>query len=550
MPDLVTELGHAALDLLGVHGYRAPPTPFEQAVDIVAMREHGMVVAYHPIARDIGLSVLAAGGNAFDALIAAIAAENVLAEGASTFAGSLGVLIYEAQDGRVSYLDAEFNDPLSRDALWTPQRHANGRAVLVPGVPAGLEELARRHGRMALADLLQPAIRLADEGFAVGALMALTIAERAAILKRMDYGRRTFFRNGAPLRVGETLRQPELAEFLRGLAREGSAYVYQGEFGERFVDAVAIEGGRLGAADLAAYQPRWCPPWHTTYRSRQVYASSGRSYGGLWALLALKTLEHASLPSDVHYSEDADTLKLLMRVAHEVWSEEFLYEDVMKAPEETQRRLDNDYTRQLWQRMGATAKFTTHAGQGPHSFNLIALDRTGNIASATVTAESDPWADGIFVDGLFLTNAGRIPWSTAPGERRISPLAIHLVLQDARPRFVLGTISNSVVEAAFQILVNLIDYGLPPHKAVAAPRFGTFPPKRNGGWSMPNLTRNWIDPRIDRRVVRASELRTRRRGLVDTGLGAVLALDDNGQHEGALVPIPYLPQPFSTGKPA
>ena len=510
------------------------------------MGEHGCVVAYHPIAREIGSSILANGGNAFDAFVATAAAENVLAEGASTLAGALGVMTYRAADGVVSYLDADFAQPLSRDAIWTPEQQAPGRAVLVPGMPAGLQALATSHGRMSFSDLLQPAIQLAEGGFVVCNLMAATIADRAEILQSTDFARTTFFSDGAPLRPGDTLRFPVVGSFLRDLAREGSGHVYRGGFGARFLQEVAAQGGGLTEADLAAYQVRWCPPWTTTYRGHLLHSCSGRSYGGLWTLLALKTLEQRGERFGPHYSGDVAELAAMIGISREVWTESFLFDEMVEIdPGKVASYLSDDHASRIWQRVAAEVPSSGDAPHGAHSYAIITVDRDNNVASGTVTAASDPWGDGIFVDGLFLTASGRVPWNTAPGRRRLSPLSMHLVMQDERPRFAVGTISNSVVEASFQLLVNLIDYGLPPRKAVAVPRFGTFLPKRQLGQVVPNFEVNWLDPRVDRVIARDTGFRCRQRGLVDTGLGAVLALPQDGTAEGALLPLSYLAEPFA-----
>ncbi|MEA2987666.1 MAG: gamma-glutamyltranspeptidase / glutathione hydrolase [Alphaproteobacteria bacterium] len=523
------------------------PPSFAQAGESPTQRRGGHVVCYHPQARDIGEAILAAGGNAFDAFVATTAAENVLSEGATSLAGSLGVVIYRARDGLISYLDATHDDPLDSAALWTAQDPAAGKAALVPGAPAGLAALARSHGRLSLEAALAPAIALAEEGFPVCRLMAATIAHRARILRRTDYGRQTYLPDGKPMRPGDTLRLPRMAAWLRGFAERGSSYVYHGGFGRQFIATVRAEGGRLTERDLAAYRERWCVPWTTTFRDVTLHSCSGRSYGGLWTLLALKTLEHAAASERPHYAEDARALERMIRIAREVWSEQFLFEDVVeKDPAAVQSRLTSEYTATIWDRVIKQSPALASPPGGTHSFHIITTDADGNIASGTTTAQSEPWGDGIFVEGLPLTTAGRLPFSAGLARRRLSPLSIHLALRGGRPLFSLGAISNSVAEAAFQIIVNLIDHRLPVREALEAPRFGTFPPDAR---QMPRLDRNWLDPRIDRKIVRALRrrgLKVQRRGMVDTGLGAVQRFHDGETSEGGLVPIPYLAQPFCT----
>jgi gamma-glutamyltranspeptidase/glutathione hydrolase len=136
--------------------------------------QHGIVIAYHPQARQIGEGILANGGNAVDAFIATTIAENVLAEGASSLAGPLGVLIYRAPESEgvhsdgpnVEYLDADFNTPLNYKPRESLLRRRRGRAVLVPGALAGLWELSKRYGSKPFSELVEPAITWPKKDFA------------------------------------------------------------------------------------------------------------------------------------------------------------------------------------------------------------------------------------------------------------------------------------------------------------------------------------------------------------------------------------------------
>ncbi|HEX8921341.1 MAG TPA: gamma-glutamyltransferase, partial [Pyrinomonadaceae bacterium] len=225
---------------------RAFPQPAEQAI----VRTGGSVIAHQPEAREIGEAILRAGGNAFDAFVATAVAVNVMAEGTSSLAGPLGVLIYRAQDKHLMYLDADFNDPLDPSRCQTANAQKPGPGILVPGAPAGLEALSKRYGKLPFSDLLRPSIALAEDGFPISRMMAGFISKYAKLLKKTSYGRSTFFHNDKPLKAGETLRQPEVAEFLRKLAKEGSAYVYDGEWGNSFLSVVEANGGCLKDADL------------------------------------------------------------------------------------------------------------------------------------------------------------------------------------------------------------------------------------------------------------------------------------------------------------
>lgn len=507
------------------------------------------VFAFHAQATEIGRRVLDSGGNAFDAFVAVVVADNVLAEGASSLDGALGALLFVAKTRKVVYLDADFNDPRDPEAAWSPSDPKPGGAVLVPGTVAGLEAIATRYGSRPLAKLVEPAIALARDGFDVDAKFVTFLTAREGVLKRTEYGRRTFFRDGNTLEPGTRLRQPEVASFLSHLASEGSAYVYKGAWAEKFLATVRENGGRLTAADLASYRPLWQEPWWGSYRGHKVYSSSGRQYGGPWVLMALKTLEHTTLANRVHYTRSAEGLSLVVRTARGVWAEPWLFDyRVLDDHQLVQSRIQSSYADRIWDRVATKVEPTVRRKTGTHSYHVIVVDRHGNAVSGTHTHQSEPWGEGLFVEGIPLTSAGRIqPWYTQPGERRLSPLSIHLTFHAGRVRFLTGAISNSVVEAEFQNLVNLIDYGLAPTRALSMPRFGTFPVADTATHPLGlDLEQNWLDPRIGPELVarlRDQGLKFQQLGVVDTGLGVVAAIDPRGQISGAVSVLPGFEPP-------
>jgi gamma-glutamyltranspeptidase len=189
-----------------------------------------------------------------------------------------------------------------------------------------------------------------------------------------------------------------------------SAYVYQGAWGRHLLDVVQLGGGVLTARDLTEYSVRWHAPWTATYRDRALYASSGTSYGGLWVLLALKTLEHAPERFfEAPYWSDADRLETMIRIARQVWSEKFLID--FRALHDcalVASKLTDEHGATIWERVQQKARPTPMGIGGSHSYHIIVRDKLGNIVNGTTTIESDPWGDGIFIEGVALTTAGRL----------------------------------------------------------------------------------------------------------------------------------------------
>jgi gamma-glutamyltranspeptidase / glutathione hydrolase len=540
------------------------------------------VVTHHVEATQAGLAVLRAGGNAFDAFIAATMAEYVVAEGATSLAGPLGVLVYDAKQRNVQYLDAEFNEVRQRRGRWKPGDEI-GKAILVPGAPAGLDALSRRYGRLTFAECLAPAIRLAREGFPLNDLYYYHIELRTATLRSTDYGRRTFFRKGLSLEPGDILRQPELATLLKNLAKRGTSYMYDGPWAARFVKAARSVGGLIAMTDMESYRAVWHDPWRTTYRGHTLYACSGRTFGGLWTMLCLKALERVKLRPLGHWSESADALEILVRTVQRMWGEHWVSDyRLLEDREFVNVRLTSRYGARLWKEIQRSTWRIAKPKAGSHSYHIIVRDRDGNLASGTNTHESLGWGDGFFVDGVPLPASGYLPWGTRPGERRISPFSMILAFQNDAPRFATGSFSSSILEASLQFIVNLIDYRYSASEAATLPRLGTYPHNPADFLSAAGVERrsetlaqvsNWLDSRIPVKLVSTLERRglsfvpdsasrrreekrrkkSRARGLcddraaVDTGLGAVLAIGADGRAQGATVPWPRVSRKKTRG---
>jgi gamma-glutamyltranspeptidase / glutathione hydrolase len=522
---------------------------FQPAPAVRLTGQGSLVVAYHPLAREAGERMLRQGGNAFDAFVSATLAECVLAEGASSLAGSLGALLYDVQTHRTWYLDADFNDPIEPKAKWDASKPSAGRAVLVPGTPAGLEAISKRFGKLGFMRATIPAFELAKNGFAVNPLYSTFIAWRADVLKRSEYGSQTFLPNNRALQTHDRLVQPEVAELLARLGEHGSAWMYSGDWGRQFLETVRNNGGALTASDLMGYRPIWSEPWVIDYRGRQIQTSSSRSYGGVWLLTALNIASHTNMSSGRAW-ESADALERELRIAREVWAQPWLID--YRALDDralVEQRLNPAYAVSLWQRVQSQLPATLGQPQkGSHSYQIITADEAGNIVAGTHTINAEPWGDGIFVQGVPLTNGGIIPWQTQPGQRRLGGFTNFFVLAGGRLQYAGGSISNSLVEASFQFVVNLVDHGLSVEQAVSVPRFGTFPVGAPNSGQILLVDMNWLDPRIDRGIVRqlaARGLKLSQGGIVDTGLGAVLDARES-RLAGAVAPVPYVPAAFDS----
>jgi len=510
----------------------------------------GIIISYHPLATTAGNEILHQGGNAFDAFIATTAAQYVLTEGVTSAAGPLGALLYSAKTHETIYLDGYFNNPMDPKGKWTTSDPKIGKAIPVPGAMKALEALSKKYGRLSFADCLKPAIALATNGFKVSPLYAALLHYQPDNLKRTAYGRETFFPNSRALVAGDELRLPEVARFFRQVAKHGTDYIYKGAWGRKFVRVVRKHGGNMTLEDLARYQIRWQKPLSSEYRGYEIVTTGGRTYGGLWSLLALKVAEHWRPSNQNHYSASADDLEILVRISQEIDSESWIYQ--MKNLDDLtlmNSRLNQEYARQIWEKVRLKLAPANGSGfhQGSHSYHVIAADAEGNVITGTNTINSFPWGDGLFVEGIPLPNSGSIANETIygePGGRRISPLSMHLVFKNQKLKFATGAFGGSLIPAEFQFLINLIDYGLSAKDTVTQPRFGSSSPIDPADLTKGLLT--YLSPRVGGDIVKI--LATR--GLqfqqqvanppgahIDTGYGNALILREDGGFDGAFAPL-------------
>jgi gamma-glutamyltranspeptidase/glutathione hydrolase len=257
----------------------------------------GMVATSQPLAVSAGLEVLAQGGNAADAAVAAAAALNVTEPTSTGIGGDCFALYYQAETRDISALNGSGRAPrdLTLERLRSegfegelPPFHPY--TITVPGACAGWCDLVERYGRLPLSTILAPAIRLAEEGFPVATITAY-FWERGASRQLLSApGGQELTIDGRAPRAGEIFRNPGLARTLKAVAQGSQAAFYHGEIAEGITHAVQSAGGCLRVEDLAAHQSTWEQPIHTTYRGIQFWECPPNGQG-LAALIGLNILE-------------------------------------------------------------------------------------------------------------------------------------------------------------------------------------------------------------------------------------------------------------------
>lgn len=498
-----------------------PPAP--------VLPTNGIVACFYEEARAAGVAVLEEGGTATDAFVAITLVEYVRASGETSLGGPLGAMTYEAKTGKVESLDATFDSPRDPAGRYDAAAPKNGASVLVPGALRGLETLWKAKGKLPWKRLVEPARKLAEIGYAADSILVGSITSRREVLERSEYAKALYLPGGSPLAVGAIVKQPEVAAFLGEVADQGARAMYDdGTWAKSFVDQVNAQGGKTTLADLAGYEARWQEPHVVTLRGKEIYANSGRAYGGVYDLVGLSVLDHD--PRAASELGDTDRLEVQLRTARALYDDPWFYEGP-KLDDRTFVKSRIGDTNALWATVAAGFPVKPKSAKGTHSLHVTVIDRTGDAITGTNTMNSMPWGSGIFVRGVALTDAGTTTFLVpGPGQRVVSPLTLHVVKSGDHLHFIGGTFGSSLLETELQVVADAVfGKAKTASEIVARTRFGTF--TYDDGGVNGDVGSNWIDKRAADPIVKelgARGLVVKRDPYGDTGWGTFLLRGPDG----------------------
>ena len=489
-----------------------------------------IVAAGHPLASEAALQVLRAGGSALDAAIAAQMVLTLVEPQSSGIGGGAFLLHWDGRE--VQAWDGRETAPSAADErlLLAPdgkplpflQAAVGGRAVGVPGVLRLLEQAHRQHGRLPWAQLFEPAILLADEGFALSARLHAQLARDPA-LARDPLARAHFFGpDGRPRPAGHRLRNPALAEILRRIAREGSRALHEGPVAADIVGRVrghASNPGRLTAADLAAYQPvqreALCTAWRGRWRVCGMPPPSSGHLALMQMLGILERLPALPQPLDAQGLPAPDWLHRFTEAARLAYADRAQYvADPAFVPAPAGRwasLLDGGYLQQRAALVGERSLGRASPGRPggqPSAFapqaastetgtsHLSIVDARGQAVAMTTSIEAVFGArlmsdGGTGLPGGFLLNnqltdfaaqpadAAGLPVANRvqPGKRPRSSMSPTLVfdLHDGRLVMSLGSpLGQAIPPLVAKTLVGTLEWGLDPLQAIALPNVASF----------------------------------------------------------------------------
>ena len=460
------------------------------------------IATAHPYATDAGEEILRAGGNAFDAAVAITAVLAVVEPYASGLGGGGFWLLHRAADGKQIMIDgrevapssASKNMYLDKNGDIIKGASINGpKAAGIPGVPAGLEHLAKEYGRLSLKETLAPAIRFAEQGFPVTERYRKLANYRLKIMQSYPSTAAIFLEDNQIPNLGYQIIQKDLAETLKQIATHGVTYFYTGGLASRMVENIRHNGGQWSVQDLARYHVIERGPVVIQYKNLRIISAPPPSSGGIVLAQIFGILEYFDLDA----VEDVERKHIIIEAMRRAYRDRAAYlgdPDFIDIPE--QRLLDKDYLEGLAITIdpdratpsSVLGDIPVSQQAGTQTTHFSVIDKEGNRVSATLSINL-PFGSGFVVPGtgVLLNNEmddfsakARIPNAYGligdqanaieAGKRPLSSMSPTFIETDGRVG-ILGTPGGSRIIS--MVLLGILDFadGYLPNSWVSVPRY-------------------------------------------------------------------------------
>jgi gamma-glutamyltranspeptidase / glutathione hydrolase len=545
-----------------------------------------MVATDEQLGSQAGVEILKRGGNAVDAAVAVAFALAVVEPAAGNIAGG-GFMLVRLADGRATFLDYREVAPgkATRDMYIKPDGTLDEEAsvigyksVALPGTVAGLELAEKTFGKLHLSDVMAPAIRLAENGFPVGEKLADELEQERSGLEKFPVSRRVFLRDGQLFKVGDTLRQPELAGTLKRIAKNGAAEFYRGETAGMLADDMARSGGLITLDDLAQYKPKVREVLRAKYEIAghrwEVLTSPPPSSGGVAIIEALNMLKGVPLKG----WDEVESVHMVAETMRRIFADRAAYladPDFSNVPvagltsecyaKELDATIDPQHassskaikagTPHTCESSGARAANSEGAkpqvivslGEGPHTTHFSVVDAAGNAVASTYTLNNS-YGSHVTSTAGFLLNDEMDDFTTqpgvpnalfgliqseanaiAPGHRPLSSMTPTILLRDGKLSFVTGSPGGpTIISATLLSVLNWMRLGMDAQAAINAPRF-------HHQWLPDRIFMEQDFPESLEQALQARGFETKRRGHI--GLVNAIGIDaKTGERLGAADP--------------
>lgn len=487
----------SALSLALLQGANAASMPAVEA-------KNGMVVSSQHLASQVGVDILKLGGNAIDAAVAVGYAQAVVNPCCGNIGGG-GFMTIHLANGEDTFINFRETAPAAASANMYLDEKGNVKkgaslygylAAGVPGTVLGLDTAQRKYGKLTRQQVMEPAIKLAREGFILNRGDTDILDTTIAKFRDDPEAARIFLReNGAPLQPGDRLIQTDLANTLESIAQNGPDAFYQGKIPQAVEAAAKKGGGILTAKDFADYRIAETAPITCSYRGYEFVSAPPPSSGGVTLCEILNVLEGYDLKaSGFNSAQTIHTMTEAMR--HAYMDRNTFLGDPAFVKNPTEKLLSKEYAAEIRKQIQpelATPSSRVQPGMEPHekpeTTHYSIVDHNGNAVSTTYTINgrfgSVVIAPGT---GFFLNDEmddftvkvgeqnmyGLVQGATnaiAPGKRPLSSMTPTLVTKDGKVFMVVGSPGGSrIITITLQTVLNVIDHGMAPQEAVDAPR--------------------------------------------------------------------------------
>jgi gamma-glutamyltranspeptidase/glutathione hydrolase len=468
--------------------------------------EHGAVVSIEPNASNVGMEILKKGGNAVDAAVATGFALAVTHPSAGNLGGGGFMLIYLADKGG-QFTSVDFREKAPEKSTPTmfltngevdPKKSDIGPLVIgVPGSVRGFWEASHRYGKLDWKVLVEPAIRLARDGFVVDEVLSRGIKGQARVMEEYkEFGRVYRKSDGTFYEPGETIKLPDLAWTLQQISANGADGFYKGEVAKKLVAGIQAAGGIITMNDLANYDAKVRTPLHGTYRGYDVVGMPPSSSGGTTVIQMLNLLESYDLsemkrrdPKVIHLLTETMRIGFYNRAKY-LGDTDFVQVDLPKLTSKEfirpfREKIDPNHATPS-SKLGADI---ITRGEGNETTQFSVVDAQGNCVSNTYTLEQGFGGRVIAPGTGFLLNnemhdfnmnpgvtdtkglIGTPPNLIQPGKRMLSAMSPTIILKDGKPFLVTGSPGGrTIINTVLQIIVNVIDFRMDVQAAVDEPR--------------------------------------------------------------------------------
>ncbi|WP_312324122.1 gamma-glutamyltransferase [Soonwooa sp.] len=469
----------------------------------VKVKRKGVIVSAHPLASEAGSKILKEGGNAFDAVIATQLALAVVYPQAGNIGGG-GFLVATTNNGKKIALDYRETAPAKStfDMYWDKKGNANtdlsqnGRlAVGIPGSISGMFA-TMPYAKLSFAKLIQPAIDLAEKGFAITEQEAGLLNMHKEEFAKHNKNVPVFIKN-EKWKAGDILVQKELAETLKRIQKNGEKEFYEGETAKMIVNEMKLGNGIITAADLKNYKTKERKPMTFSYKGHEVVTMPLPSSGGILLAQMLKMYSYADVKNPQQNA--IETVQPMVEAERRAYADRAEYmgdPDFIK--DETTKLVSDAYLQNRWKSYNPNqatpssevGKIIKQGKESTETTHISILDKEGNAVSVTTTLNGLYGSKTVVSSAGFFLNNEMDDFSVKPGvpnmygavggeanaikagKRMLSSMAPTILMKDNKVKMVVGTPGGTTIPTSvFQAIVDVVDFGLNANFAVNAPKF-------------------------------------------------------------------------------